>query len=790
LVESHRLLVDAVGRLVSSADWRSVLDVARRLPRYSPANCLLLAVQGAEGMVMGYHAWRQVPAVDGGHCQVRRGAKGLAILAPVTRTVREQGAEAGADPEARRVLGFRRATVFDQRALVAEPELPDVRPRLLDGQVPERLWNGLAAQVAGAGYRLVTAGSAAEQIAPANGLTDFDARAVTVRPGLPPAQRVKTLAHELAHTRLHEPDAVAGLSLSRAVIEVEAESVAYLVLGEHGLDSGTYTLPYLAGWSGGNTGAVLAAAQRSIGAAREIATALEQRLDADLAPGPLPEPAATAAAPAVPAAAPDGAWGPAPVPLAGPDAPAGGGLVLYSMPGGLRDGDGGVSPRVLLGTADGRWEIGWDPGLATFYAQHYGAPADPAGVEDGELDDLDGPGHWYGSSPAAIATVGQLEERLGFALPVSVRAALAADQASRPPRSLRTWLVYVDSEPADPPPPETRPQPTSPLDVPGQPATTYRQAMLAAPPLRSCAAEDFRLDILAAAPRRDGDTGAVRQAITYRLAHRGNVIFSADDITAPVDIDPRGDATIRAVVSLTCYADPIGLSPVQLRFLADHRDDLADLVTAPEPPYPAGARIAVARDPLENAGRTGTVVGHVADAAGAVTGYVWRPDRADLPGHPWRQQPTCAVVSRAAEVAPTLAARDVGLGGWTPSTPLSYGATVTYLDREGHVRAGRVLRTFPGATESLTYEVQPDAAGTEPIRLPADSVEPIAGSAYPTLDGLLADRAAAGIALQPGEVLLSGHAQVYVVGGPAGQLTAGPPPAAPVPAKSPPELGL
>jgi len=92
LAEAHDLLVPAVGKLASTQDWLTVLDVSRRLPNYSTNNCLLLMVQGAEGLVMGYQAWRRIPARDGGHCQVRRGAKGLAILAPVTRTVVGGGA--------------------------------------------------------------------------------------------------------------------------------------------------------------------------------------------------------------------------------------------------------------------------------------------------------------------------------------------------------------------------------------------------------------------------------------------------------------------------------------------------------------------------------------------------------------------------------------------------------------------------------------------------------------------------------------------------------------------------
>ncbi len=59
---------------------------------------------------------------------------------------------------------------------------------------------------------------------------------------------MKTLAHELAHVLLHtsEDD---GVAQCRGVMEVEAESVAHLVMAVHHLDSGAYTFPYVATWA-------------------------------------------------------------------------------------------------------------------------------------------------------------------------------------------------------------------------------------------------------------------------------------------------------------------------------------------------------------------------------------------------------------------------------------------------------------------------------------------------------------------------------------------------------------
>ena len=54
----------------------------------------------------------------------------------------------------------------------------------------------------------------------------------------------------------------------RGQAEAEAESVAYLVTAWAGLDSGAYTVPYVAAWSAGDTDVVRAAAATVTAAAR------------------------------------------------------------------------------------------------------------------------------------------------------------------------------------------------------------------------------------------------------------------------------------------------------------------------------------------------------------------------------------------------------------------------------------------------------------------------------------------------------------------------------------------
>lgn len=66
------------------------------------------------------------------------------------------------------------------------------------------------------------------------------------------------------------------------------------------------------------------------------------------------------------------------------------------------------------------WELGWDPPLSTFYAQHYAANA-------GGGEPL---AAWHGTRPHQHPDVDSLEEALGWVIPAAIRAELDADRAT------------------------------------------------------------------------------------------------------------------------------------------------------------------------------------------------------------------------------------------------------------------------------------------------------------------------------------------------------------------------
>jgi antirestriction protein ArdC len=173
-----------------------------------------------------------------------------------------------AEPAAKRVLrGFKVVHVFDVTQTDGNP-LPDVGPELLRGEAPELLWDHLAGLVATDGYRLERGPCSG-----ANGSTDYASRVVRVIDAADPAQAVKTLAHELGHIRADHEHRFTDYTTSlrcRGQAEIEAESIAYLITTDAGLDTASYSAPYLAGWSGGNIDLLRESMTRVIKASRAI----------------------------------------------------------------------------------------------------------------------------------------------------------------------------------------------------------------------------------------------------------------------------------------------------------------------------------------------------------------------------------------------------------------------------------------------------------------------------------------------------------------------------------------
>lgn len=84
----------------------------------------------------------------------------------------------------------------------------------------------------------------------ANGYCDHGEKKIVVQEGMSQAMTLKTTVHEVAHAREHDPaNFPDGERPPRETLEVEAESIAFLVCEHLGIDTSDYSFGYVGGWS-------------------------------------------------------------------------------------------------------------------------------------------------------------------------------------------------------------------------------------------------------------------------------------------------------------------------------------------------------------------------------------------------------------------------------------------------------------------------------------------------------------------------------------------------------------
>ncbi|GAA1488237.1 ArdC-like ssDNA-binding domain-containing protein [Brachybacterium sacelli] len=267
LDELHERLTGAVEQLVSGDDWRRALTFAAQFRARSFSNTLLIWAQhGAAyeagrvsepmpSYVAGYRQWQGLGR------QVQKGQPGYMIFAPVTGrfassnlTDAESWRRLGKGEKPRpgevvrsKMIAVRPAYVWDSSQTSGDPIPEPPAPKLLEGEAPAGLWDGLSELVEERGFEVLRVPHEG-MIQGANGMTDYTAKTVTVRQNMDPAAQVKTLAHELGHVLMHGPDQEDARQ-HRGIGEVEAESVALMIGAAHHMDTSGYTIPYVSTWA-------------------------------------------------------------------------------------------------------------------------------------------------------------------------------------------------------------------------------------------------------------------------------------------------------------------------------------------------------------------------------------------------------------------------------------------------------------------------------------------------------------------------------------------------------------
>jgi hypothetical protein len=205
------------------------LAAMARFHRYSLRNIMLIASQKpAATRVAGFRTWHRLGRF------VKRGEKGIFILAPIMRPKMESAAT----DETAVPATFRLVCVFDI-SQTSGRELPAIGGVAGDpGQYRERL----ATFVGKIGIAL----EYSNQIAPALGTSSGGK--ITLLPGQTPAEEFVTLAHELAHELMHRTERRS--TTSKYIRETEAEAVAFVVSQAIGLATVSAAKDYIELYNG------------------------------------------------------------------------------------------------------------------------------------------------------------------------------------------------------------------------------------------------------------------------------------------------------------------------------------------------------------------------------------------------------------------------------------------------------------------------------------------------------------------------------------------------------------
>ena len=215
------------------------LSAMARFHRYSFGNILSIARQKPDAQrVAGIRTWNEMGRF------VKKGEKGIQILAPMMGYRRRKSADGEAEPEPETkpqpvLIGFRAVYVFDV-AQTEGADLPEFEHSVTGevGEHHDRLINFLAQQNIALEFN--------EKIAPALGVS-YGGK-IALLPGQSKAEEFVSLVHETAHELLHKAER--RTMTTQTVRETEAEAVAFIVGQAVGLEMGNASSDYIQMYAG------------------------------------------------------------------------------------------------------------------------------------------------------------------------------------------------------------------------------------------------------------------------------------------------------------------------------------------------------------------------------------------------------------------------------------------------------------------------------------------------------------------------------------------------------------
>lgn len=275
-----------VENIAESGQIENFIKHMSKFHNYSLNNQMLIWIQNPEAsQVAGYNRWEETGR------QVRKGEKGLEILAPITFKVKNKDKADGEEDERTIMKGFRVVRVFDisqtepaehvfktekeRDAFIKEwsekgyeatinpsnplsltiSKTPESPAKILQGEAPKAMVDFVENEIKELNVEVEYKSS--QLMGGANGQSWKDPitgeTRISVRDDVDDAQKYKTLVHEIMHVRLGHLDRMEdyhnGEGGHRGDMEVAVEALSFMVGDRFGLNTSDYSTGYMALWS-------------------------------------------------------------------------------------------------------------------------------------------------------------------------------------------------------------------------------------------------------------------------------------------------------------------------------------------------------------------------------------------------------------------------------------------------------------------------------------------------------------------------------------------------------------
>jgi len=254
-----------IKELFESDKYRTYLSVMSRFHRYSVNNTMLIYMQRPDAsLVAGFQKWKNQ---FGRH--VKKGERGITIIAPTP--FKKKIEEVKLDPDTQAPL-----LDADGKQITEEREIniPMFKPvKVFDvSQTDGKPLPHLASTLTGSVEQYEIFVEALRRSAPVpitfkelspdmDGYFSPTDQAITIREGMSQVQTISALAHEIAHSKLHnyekqqteaaEKDGEEVVRKDRQTEEIEAESISLSVCKYYQIETGENSFGYIATWSQG-----------------------------------------------------------------------------------------------------------------------------------------------------------------------------------------------------------------------------------------------------------------------------------------------------------------------------------------------------------------------------------------------------------------------------------------------------------------------------------------------------------------------------------------------------------